>query len=186
MRNGWFEIPGVQHGDRTLAEQMMGLEEALGEAPGKTVCDLGCAEGLIAIEFAKAGAADVYGCDYNIELLEAGLDELDQHAGLPVSFEFKDIAEAIEQGWKPQFDIVLALAILHKLPDPAAGVKLCAEMARDLIVIRLPIRSSGRICGKHHRHMQCDVREILKGCGFYMARKVPGPRGELVHYWRRK
>lgn len=184
-RKGWFSIPGVQQGDRTLREQMMGLASALEEARGKTVCDLGTAEGLIALEFARAGATSVYGCDYNQALLNTAEEEMARHPHLPVRFEYKDIAQAIEQGWSHQADIVLALAILHKLPDPAAGVKLCAAMARDLIVLRLPKGSTGIIRSKHVRTARCDVREILAAAGFKRERKEPGPRGEWVQYWRR-
>lgn len=185
MRKGWFKIPGVQQGDRTLAEQLLGLSFALQEACSKTVGDLGCAEGLISLEFARAGAASVYGCDYNPELLETALDELERNPGLPVSYEFRDIAESISQGWKPQFDIVLALAVLHKLPDPSAGVKLCAEMARDLVVVRLPLGSTGVIRSKHYRHMRCNLPEEFMQHGFRRERKEIGPRGEWVQYWRR-
>jgi len=184
-RRGWFVIPGVQGGDRTLDEQLLGLQPALDEAAGKTVCDLGTAEGLIALQFALAGARSVYGCDYNTALLAEAQAQLANHPGLPVHFEYRDLCESIRGGWQPKFDIVLALAILHKLDDPAAGVKLCADMARDLIVLRLPLGSTGVIRSKHVRHTRADVGALLLKSGFKRERKERGPRGEWVQYWRK-
>jgi 2-polyprenyl-3-methyl-5-hydroxy-6-metoxy-1,4-benzoquinol methylase len=88
MKQGWFRIPGEVDGPRTLKEQMLGLGPALAEANGKTVCDLGTAEGLIALEFAKAGAASIYGCDYNAEMVETARSLVDRD--LNVCFEHKD------------------------------------------------------------------------------------------------
>jgi predicted RNA methylase len=178
---GWFHIPGVQEGDRTLEEQLLGLAPALQEAQGKTVCDLGCAEGLIAIEFASAGAAAVYGCDYNVELLATAQQQIKDRA-LPIHFEFRDLNESRPQA---QSDIVLALAVLHKLDDPAAGVRLCAALAKQLIVLRLPIGSRGIIKSKHKRDTRTDIGALLLREGFRRERKEPGPRGEWVQYWRR-
>ena len=48
--------------DRTLAQQMMGLDRLFAEIEGKDVLDVGCAEGLLSIECAKAGA-DVVGIE---------------------------------------------------------------------------------------------------------------------------
>lgn len=172
-------------GARTLSEQMLGLGPALAEARGKTVLDLGCAEGAIAIEFAKAGAKSVSGCDYNAAMIETANAELAKAGPLPVEFRHLNIEDEIKSGASPQFDIVLALALLHKLNDPAAGVRFCAESARDLIVIRLPKGSTGRIRGKHAQNMNADIPVIMKSCGFKRERKEAGPRGEWVHYYRR-
>jgi len=190
MSEGWFAIPGVQKGPRSLAEQMLGLKPALDETYGKTVLDLGCAEGLIAIEFAKRGASLVCGVDYNPDLIAtatAEIEKANEHKGkfLPVGCVHADLSEMITEGYTQQFDIVLALAILHKLDDPAAGAKFCADSAKSLIVIRLPIGSTGTIRGKHNPKARCDVREIFKAAGFQRERKELGPRGEWVQYWRR-
>jgi SAM-dependent methyltransferase len=191
MSEGWFNIPGTQAGPRTLQEQMLGLNPALDETYGKSVLDLGCAEGLIAIEFAKRGASLVCGIDYNPALIETAKSEIEkanEHTGkfLPVSCIHGDLSDLIPNGARDQFDIVLALAILHKLPDPAAGAKFCTEIAKSLIVIRLPKGSTGNIRGKHNPKARCDVREVFKAAGFQRERKEVGPRGEWVQYWRRK
>jgi len=181
-KKGWLEIPGVQSGDRTLKEQMLGLESALAECDGKTVLDLGCAEGLIALEFAKAGAKSVFGCDYKQQFIEVANQQAVLNPELPVTFEY---AEINEKTTFPQFDIVLALAILHKLDNPSAGVELCCKVAKELIVIRLPIGSTGAFRSKHLEHRYCDIRTILTARGFVRERKEAGPRGEWVQYWRK-
>lgn len=181
MAKGWLKINGVQDGERTLQEQMLGLDAALLEANGKTVLDLGCAEGLIAIEFAKAGASSVVGYDYNETFIDVAKKQQTETPDLPIDFYHADITKI---GFC-KYDIVLALAILHKLPDPTEFTKYCTRIAKDLIVIRLPIGSTGYIRSKHARHMTADIPKILSANGFVRERKESGPRGEVVQYWRR-
>lgn len=179
-RHGWLVIPGVQTGDRTLEEQMLGLAPALAEASGKTVLDLGCAEGLIGREFARAGAADVL-----------GLETLDEHIqvarrqckGFAVRFKQRDLNDQ-KPPKVPSYDIVLALAILHKLNQPARGAEYCCRASKALIVIRLPVGSDGVIFGKHTR-VRCDLGQAMASHGFALERVEDGPRKELVQYWRR-
>lgn len=181
---GWFQIDGVTTGPRTLDEQLLGLEPALAEAKGKTVCDLGTAEGLIALEFAKAGAESVYACDYNEVLI--GVAKQREHPQ-SVTFEHKDVVDLIAEhrASGEQYDIILALALLHKLADPDDGVKFCCEAARSLVVVRLPQGSRGVIRSKSHTHKVCDIRPIFADHWFTCERTESGPRDELVQYWRR-
>ena len=183
MTKGWFAIPGVQDGPRTLAEQMMGLDAAIAETPGKSVLDLGCAEGLISLEFAKAGAESVRGIEFNPNLIEAAENELSKVWPLPVRFDRVDLRRcgAAEQ----KYDIVLALAILHKLDSPMQGAKFCCDSAKSLIVARLPIGSTGVIEGKHSPGSACDLNKEFARYGFKIERKEAGPRGEWVHYYRK-
>lgn len=180
---GWFAIPGVQHGDRTLDEQMRGLQCALAEADGASIADLGCAEGLIAFEFLKAGAAWVYGCDYNRNLVEVAQDQQQRATrGHLAQFVHADLRK-MRLG--RTFDIVLALAIIHKMDEPA---ELCAEIARictRLAVIRLPKGSTGNIAAKF-TGVQCDINAHMSAGGFSLERVERGPRTELVQYWRKR
>lgn len=181
---GWFAIPGVHDGQRTLEEQMTGLEPSIDECRGKTVCDLGTSEGLIALEFARAGAT-VYACDNNREMIDYANAT---KGALPVTFELVDL------NWVTQIhvaalhrhhDIVLALAVLHKLSDPAGGIDTILRMTPRLVVIRLPIGSSGQIAGKQAPFKRCDVNAVMKHGGYRREKVLPGPREELVQYWRR-
>ncbi len=182
---GWFHIPRVQNGDRSLVEQMEGLAPALAEAHGKTIADLGCAEGLIALEFAKVGATDVVGVDYNVAMIDVARRLWGRNSALPVRFLYGDVKAVKPFGKKGKFDIVLALAVLHKLLDPADGVRFCADLAASLLVIRLPIGSTGAIVSKHGANSEADICAILPTLGFTLDKVLPGPRGELVQYWRR-
>lgn len=171
---------------------MLGLAEALTEARGKTVCDLGSAEGLISFEFAKAGAARVRGFEFNpalIETAEAMRRKQPAEIADKVSFRHQDLRPVILDTNPPatdyRADIVLALAIVHKLHDPARGVAFVARMAISLAVYRLPVGSRGLIAGKHSG-VGCDVGEIMNRHGFGLEREGKGPRTELVQYWRRR
>lgn len=166
----------------------MGLEAALAETPGKRVLDLGCAEGAIAFAFARARAAYVSAMDYNALMVKQAQEEQERLGLRNIAVEYADLSDWIEApraSWG-QFDIVLALAVLHKLTSPRAGAEFCADVCSSLLVIRFPKGSSGRIHSKQHPHDTADVPKILTGKGFVRERKEVGPRGEWVQYWRRK
>lgn len=186
MKKGWFAIPGVQSGDRTLEEQMLGLQPALEHARGKTVCDLGCAEGLIALEFAAAGAT-VMGYDLNADLIRVACQMRDQR-GLRdrVRFECVNLNDLVEREQTAesvrQYDIVLALAVVHKMADPQRVLRYLAGICRERAVIRLPQGSSGFFRTKHH-NVPCDVNRVLQESGLRLDGTAAGPRGEQVQHW---
>jgi len=131
---GWFITP-EQDGDRTLEEQLLGLDLVLAEAAGSTVLDLGCAEGLIGREFALRGAT-VHGLTIVETEVEAGRVFC---AGLPVQI---DRCNLMDPAWPVagSFDIVLALSIAHKMWDPYAFLRQVHGRAQRMIAIRLPNR----------------------------------------------
>lgn len=186
---GWFRIPNIRpDGDRTIAEQMLGLERALAECAGKDVLDLGCAEGAISAEFARAGARRVVG----IELLETHLQVARKVcAGLPVEFMCAHLTDWMIAHQEPEtFDTVLALGIIHKLNDPNVPLVWAAKSARDLLCFRAPSRrdKAGKdytIRSKFNRHAVCNVPATMREQGFVDEGTVAGVRGEGVQYWRR-
>jgi len=189
MRRGWFKIAGVQEGDRTLELQMLGLEPALQAAAGKTVLDLGCAEGLIAREFAERGAREVDGIEVVAEHVTIGREIC---KGLPVNLAVGNIDKlALEPlgGW----DVVLMLAVLHKTRDPERVLRAFAGAARELLVIRLPGGARNGRYSMPERPGQAlvDVAKIMSSAGFVLERTERGPetreRGrEPVLYFRRR
>lgn len=186
-RKGWFAIKGVQDGDRTLAEQMLGLSPALAACSGKTVLDLGSAEGLISREFAKAGAQSVLG----IELLEDHVKVARRMCAdfKQVRFVCQSLLPYIEQHPEPeQFDIVLMLSIAHKLHDPGSLVRFAARSARSMLVFRGPGKKDmywdGWLNSKFGNG-RCHVPTVMKGAGFTEGETLPSGRGERVQYWHR-
>jgi SAM-dependent methyltransferase len=183
---GWFQVPGIKPlGDRSLSEQMIGLEFALIEAKGKTVLDIGCAEALITLEFAKAGAAKVVGIEKVAPAIALGRTLC---AGYPqVELMECNLVKHIDANPSPQqFDIVLALGIAHKPKDPAAALCWAARSASSLLVFRPPgYEVDGWFKSKHSDNV-CHGPSILTGEGFVQERRIEGAHGEHVEYWRRQ
>lgn len=188
MRHGWFAIPGVQTGDRTLAEQMLGVKEALDEARDKTVLDLGCAEGLISREFARAGAT-VMAIDAIGDHVKVAMGQCE---GYDVGFDVVGLDELAAKHEQLNayhvYDIVLALGVCHKLHDPATGVRFAARSSDDLVLIRMHARSEakdGLLRSKFKKTVVCNTVEIMESEGFKREKILPGPREETVWWWRR-
>jgi len=182
LRKGWFVIPGVQDGDRTVEEQMIAVRPALAEAAGKSVLDLGCAEGLIGREFARAGAAEVFGLDSVGGHLQVATQ---QCIGLPMKFRQADFQVVAAGEPERQFDIVLALGVVHKMEHPADGVNFAAKSARLLVLFRAKGGTTDGIVRSKFGHDFCDAHQLMRQHGFWLEKIVDGTRGEAVEYWRR-
>jgi SAM-dependent methyltransferase len=176
----WFSTPGRQ-GDRTLRDQLKGLDPLFAEVAGKTVLDAGCAEGLIAIELAKAGAAAVHGVEFIRERVDFGMRA---KGDLPVTLETGDL-----NTWSPkrQYDIVIGLAILHKLRDPSTVAARLADASRDLVVWRLPPKDAPLVIDARSGNVEHHIGDMMDVCGFTLERESYGGHlGEWMGYYRRK
>lgn len=184
VRKGWFKIPGVQDGDRTLEEQLEALRPALTEASGKTVFDIGTAEGLLGIEFAKAGAKSVLGVD----LLEDHIAVAKKMAkGMPnVTFRTLNLNHVTPEEATTKYDIVLALGVLHKCQDPEPRVRWAVQSCSGLFLFRSKGGETGGVVrSKHFKRRWCSAWDILKLAGFRLEKTVKGANGEKVEYWRK-
>lgn len=183
-RKGWYIIPGVQDGDRTVEEQLTGLRTIQNEARGCTVLDFGCAEALISRHLvAHCGALSSVGFSHVPAEIEVGRRACE---GLPITLHALDLNDF--RPWRavnplaPRYDIVLLLSILHKLKDPLGFLGLALEHAGDWVAVRLPspviqdYRSGGRVF---------RVRPVLRA-SFDLVEEPAGPRGEWCSLWRRR
>lgn len=183
-RKGWFVLDG-QDGDRTIEEQMQGVARAVGECVGKRVLDIGCAEGLISREFARAGAAHVHGIDVVPEHIEVARRLCAETPN--ATFDVAHLGRMAPPA--EPYDIVLALGVAHKLPEPRVGIRYAAAASRDLVLIRM----SRRVGSRRQAHVlsskrgpgSCNVAEEMAAVGFRLETVEPGPRGEPVHYYRK-
>jgi len=152
----------------------------LDSVKNKTVLDVGCAEGLIDFELIKAGAVATHGVEIRPQ---AVTDALNLRGPLACAFEVGDA-----DTWKPvrPYDIVIMLALLHKLKDPSAACARYAECAKEMIVLRLPPRGDnpavvdGRSGNKKH-----DIGRVLRQAGFHQHHVTTGYLGEWVGYYKR-
>jgi SAM-dependent methyltransferase len=172
-------MPG-RPGDRTFDQQLMGLDWLFANCKGKTVLDAGCAEGMIAIRATEAGAVAVHG----VELVPDRVKIATKLRGdLPVTFEVGDM-----NTWRPQrqYDIVLGLAILHKLRDPGACAVALANAARHALVLRLPPDNAPTIIDRRSGFAPHYIGNLVSACGFKpVSQECSGPYGEWVGVWTR-
>lgn len=189
-RKGWFIIPGVQDGDRTLEDQVTALKPALEECKGKSILDMGCAEGLIGLEFMRAGALCCFGIDTVGDHLAVARS---QCAGLRMDF-MKASVEEFDAHLMPdpfgvgQYDIVLALGVAHKLQQPRIGIELAARMSKDLVLLRRGLRQVNGVISSKFFKGTVDSHALLRYLGFDLDMVVDGPppHCEAVEYWRRR
>lgn len=172
---GWFAEG--QDGDRTLAEQMIGLDPLYEIAPRATVLDLGCAEGLIGLELVKAGASLLHGLDRVRERIRKAREAAQD---VPARFFVADLALFATKpltGLLPTYDIVLALSIAHKFTEPETFLAAAAMRCRGTLAIRLPDRI---LSDARSGFRRIDVPALMAAQSFAMTHDTTGPRGEWV------
>jgi hypothetical protein len=181
---GWFVGPGIR-GDRTLAQQMVGLDQLVQAAPGRTVLDLGCAEGMIGLVMMRAGAAALDGIDLVRNRVEAAGRNAEA-AGLAARFWCQDLdgfADWPPADLAPRYGIVLALSIAHKLARPDRFLEAAASRCDDLLAVRLP---APVIEDRRSGFVPVDVPALLDAAGFDLAATPPGSFGEWIGLFRRR
>lgn len=157
-----------------LDRQVRGLEVVRQAAPGATVLDLGCAEGLVSLELVKSGAKLVHG----VELLGDRLVVAEkiygaQFPGLERQFIqwdldhfenlFLDATSDTPREGKflaSRYDIVLCLAIAQKLSKPARFLRMASALCSNIMAVRLPYPI---IDDKRSFNIPVNITKMLSG-----------------------
>jgi 2-polyprenyl-3-methyl-5-hydroxy-6-metoxy-1,4-benzoquinol methylase len=159
-------------GDRTVEQQFTGLDQLWPRVEGKSVLDVGCAEGYIAVECEKRGAIDVVGVDVRQEAVDAALQRARNRKA---AFMWADVNR-----WTPpgRFDVVLLLAVLHKLKQPADVLRRIIEHGcKDTatIVLRLRRKDWPVLVDMRSKYKEQDIRFVMYDHGFTLVHEDDGP-----------
>jgi SAM-dependent methyltransferase len=184
--------------------QMRRLFDALfedGQLQGRSFLDCACNSGAHTMAAARSGAGRCFAFDARALWVEQARF-LARHFGLPnVQVERLKLEELPGLQLEP-FDMTLFSGIFYHLPDPVAGLKLAADLTREILILNtsvLPRRGSGLMLNfESETNVLSGVdrlawlptgpdvlRQILAWCGFKHSRidmyRTPGkPRG-----WKR-
>lgn len=182
----WFKI-GDAPGLRFLKEQISGLDALKPYLPRASVLDLGCAEGSIAKYYVDTLGVDIA---HGIEILKQRVDVArKQCAGyMGVQFWAGDLDNLPEldklEGLLPKYDIVLTLAVLHKLARPIEALKWAAARAGKVIAVRMPGPDLVFVA-RGSKAVRVEPQRILAD-EFDLIGKQIGPRSEMTLTFKRR
>jgi len=145
LKLGWFHSVDLGDGYFTpghkTKEQMMQEAEQWQFPPdltGKTVLDIGCADGAYSILALRRGAKSVLAID---EQMTGGLRFLLNAKAF--AFEFRNISLFSEQFLAlPTFDFVIFAGVLYHLQDPMAALNRVRRVTGELALIETHINAS--------------------------------------------
>jgi SAM-dependent methyltransferase len=177
VRVGWFVIEGVQEGSRTLEQQVTGLDGL--DVSADSVLELGCAEGLMSRWLVKRGARRVVGVDSRADHIAVARV---QCAGVPVELRTMNLDNELPMA---KYDTVLALAVLHKLRDPAFVAAHIATIAARQIVLRLPPATAPVVVDERSGNKRIDVEAPLLRRGWRRVQVTRGPFDEWTAFYAR-
>ena len=150
---------------------------------GRSVLDCGCNAGGYLFEAKQRGAGRCFGFDVREHWLNQArfLSRFLPSDG--VEFEQLDLLGLRERKLEP-FDVTFFFGLFYHLPDPVAGLKIAADLTRELLVLNtaadpkmkghaltLSVESETQLMSGVHRLAWLPtspyvLKQILKWCGF--------------------
>jgi tRNA (mo5U34)-methyltransferase len=109
---------------------------------GRSVLDCGCNCGAFLFWAKEMGAGECFGIDVREHWIEQA-HFLVAHRDAPtdeMQFEVADLYDLPNMGLEP-FDIVLFNGLFYHLPDPVTGVRIAADLTRELMDIETATRN---------------------------------------------
>ncbi|GAA2683174.1 MULTISPECIES: class I SAM-dependent methyltransferase [Actinosynnema] len=157
---------------------------ALGPVEGKRVLDVGCGDGIYARLVAERGATEVVGTDSSAGMIRLA-EAAEAARPLGVRYHVHDAATMPALG---EFDVVVAVNVLHYAGSREALDGMCAQIASNLA-------PGGRLLA-YVGNADCD-NEAARDFGFFVDRPVgllegdpftvtihaDPPASVRVHYW---
>jgi SAM-dependent methyltransferase len=167
---------------------------------GRSFLDCACNSGGHSLAAARLGAGRIFAFDARQHWVDQA-DFLVRHADLTnMTTRRCTLGDLPALGLEP-FDVTLFAGIFYHLPDPVAGLRIAADLTKEILIVNTATRVSrvpGLVLNKESpTHVLSGVdrlawlptgpdvmREILAWCGFAHSRIdlywASGPRG-----WRR-
>jgi len=173
-------------GDRTVEQQMVGLQKLWMEVKGKTVLDVGCAEGAISHECKRRGARYVHGVEHRRDAVDYANKKYAVEG--EVSFACRDANTwSSEHSW----DVVLLLSVLHKLRNPTLVLQRMAVSCNGLCVIRLPGDDWPILKDQRSGNEPHNLERVMDAAGFDLEDATEGATvdphpPEWIGYFRRR
>lgn len=187
MKHGWFKVDGVQGGDRSLDDQLKGLQRLTDSVKGCTVLDLGCAEGLLMRHLMQQGAARVYGLEVVPQAVRVARTVLQGYAS-QAQVHQQDLNRTegtdalLEEVGK--VDVCLMLAILHKLQNPSQLLaQVLVHNHPHTIVLRMPKGTPGYVEDPRSKFRRFDINGQLNVAGYTLVHTDVGHFDEWVGYY---
>lgn len=169
---------------------MSGMLEAVfpGGLAGRSMLDCACNAGAYLFEAARMGGGRGFGFDVREHWIRQARFLSRYLPGENIEFAVRDLMTLPELSLEP-FDITIFSGILYHLPDPMAGLRIAADLTRELIIVNtdiLPSRIDGLVLnaestvevmsGVHGLAWlptgERPLRAMLASCGFPHARLI--------------
>jgi SAM-dependent methyltransferase len=154
-REGGPGVPQAGQANAVKVRRVMQLTADLAPRPFPElrILDLGCGEGVYAIEAALRGAS-VLAVDARRQRMSAGVDCAARHRLDNVTFTQEDV-RSVTAATHGQFDVVFCLGILYHLdtPDVFTFVENLRALCAGLVVVDTLIANNGEIEVSHDGHV---------------------------------
>jgi SAM-dependent methyltransferase len=167
------------------------LRDLLARAAPRSLLDVGCGEGVLTAEWARAlPSTPVLGVD---------VEDVVRAAARP-NLRFATIAPVPPLAWADgEWDLVSAIESLEHMHDPEGAVAEMARCARRHLLVSVPreplwralnlargayVRAGGNTPGHRHHFTPSSLRALLRRHGEVVATRSPAPwTVALVHVY---
>ena len=98
----------------------------------KIILDIGCSDGFFSNQIAKMGAKKVYGIDFNKSRIERAKFASKILNIKSTDFSVKNLYDI--KITKKKYDLILALGILHRVPDIYKFIETCTKISHQVLI----------------------------------------------------